>query len=407
MLKINDQGALLLMNAKKITIWIANSSLSVTNPVAQLLDSGNFVVRDENNFNADAYQWQSFDHPGDTLLPGMKLGWDLVKGLERNLKSWKSANDPSHGNYTCSISLVGYPQLVLQNGSVLHYRHGFWDSMQLNSMSTNTQSKDLTDKFVINENETYYKYGVWDRFIIMRMVLTLSGTLQLFTWNDQNQNWEIYFAVQKDACDRYALCGAYGSCDSTGCQCTAYAYMDITEGRSGCLIWFDELTDIGVKTSDSLDLYVKLAVFDLGGGAKRSRLKMRVGVIVVALLLGLYLKRLGSKRKDKDLSKSLDWLKRYSIIEGIARGLLYLHQNSRLRIIHGDLKVSNILLDYANNPKVSDFGLARTFGGSEIEVNTTKVAGTHGYMSLEYLIDGVFSIKSDVYSFGVVSVGVC
>ncbi|KAK7257496.1 hypothetical protein RIF29_31516 [Crotalaria pallida] len=105
---------------------------------------------------------------------------------------------------------------------------------------------------------------------------------------------------------------------------------------------------------------------------------------------------------DPTQSVLLDWPMRFDIILGVARGLLYLHQDSKLRVIHRDMKTSNILLDEEMQPKISDFGLAKIFGGKETEGNTERVVGTYGYMSPEYALDGVFSTKSDVFSFGVV-----
>ncbi|PNX73071.1 G-type lectin S-receptor-like serine/threonine-protein kinase [Trifolium pratense] len=99
---------------------------------------------------------------------------------------------------------------------------------------------------------------------------------------------------------------------------------------------------------------------------------------------------------DRTKSRLLDWPKRFQIICGIARGLLYLHQDSRLRIIHRDLKTSNVLLGDTLSPIISYFGMARTFGG-----NTNIIVGTYGYMAPEYAIDGQFSVKYDVFSFGI------
>ena len=75
-------------------------------------------------------------------------------------------------------------------------------------------------------------------------------------------------------------------------------------------------------------------------------------------------------------NRLLDWGRRFKIIEGIAKGLLYLHQDSQIKIIHRDLKTSNILLDQYMNPKISDFGLAKLFDEDKTGETTNRIAGT-------------------------------
>ncbi|URD85859.1 STYKc [Musa troglodytarum] len=98
---------------------------------------------------------------------------------------------------------------------------------------------------------------------------------------------------------------------------------------------------------------------------------------------------------------TLDWSKRFEIIGGVAKGLLYLHEESPVKIIHRDIKASNILLDDQLIPKIADFGMARLFQGDDTHVNTFKISGTYGYMAPEYAMNGYLSAKADVFSFGV------
>ncbi|CAN6168303.1 unnamed protein product [Urochloa humidicola] len=104
---------------------------------------------------------------------------------------------------------------------------------------------------------------------------------------------------------------------------------------------------------------------------------------------------------DPEEKRRLDWRKRFNVIEGVARGLQYLHEDSQKKIVHRDMKASNVLLDADMNPKIGDFGLARLFGQDQTRDVTNRIIGTFGYMSPEYVMRGQYSTKSDVFSFGI------
>ncbi|CAN1239384.1 G-type lectin S-receptor-like serine/threonine-protein kinase At4g27290 [Linum grandiflorum] len=611
-LRLTSNGTLLLLNSSNAVIWSTNTTTTKTplrNPIAQLLDSGNLIVTESRNENENNnnYLWQSFDYLSDTILPGLEFGRNLETGRDSYLTSWKSADDPSLGDCTTRLDPNGYPQIFIRKGeSDIVFRSGPWNGVRFSGMPNLKPNPIYTYEFIYNERAIYYRYDLTDKSVISRLVLDNQGILQRFTWTTSTRTWNLYLTAQMDNCDRYGLCGPYGSCninnsppcgcligfepkseedwesgDWSGgcvrrnhsvcesgegfqkvagvklpdtrkswfnrsmdlgecervclrnCSCTAYSSLNITDG-SGCLLWFSELVDIREYTDYGQDFFIRLAASDLdvtvsGGGSKR---KTRLWIIAICVLvagiaaLGVFFiihmrrkrleataassmisqpgeesgehelelalfdfstitnatdffsstKKLGEggfgpvykgvlkdgqeiavKRLSKDSTQGvdefknevmciaklqhrnlvkllgcciekdekvliyeympnkgldafifdrkqrilLDWPMRFHIINGIARGLLYLHQDSRLRIIHRDLKASNVLLDYEMNPKISDFGMARIFGANETQGNTKRVVGTYGYMSPEYAIDGLFSIKSDVFSFGV------
>ncbi|KAK4285851.1 hypothetical protein QN277_002488 [Acacia crassicarpa] len=105
---------------------------------------------------------------------------------------------------------------------------------------------------------------------------------------------------------------------------------------------------------------------------------------------------------SKELGLKLDWPIRHKICVGIASGLAYLHEESRLKIVHRDIKATNVLLDKDLNPKISDFGLAKLVEEDNTHIST-RIAGTYGYMAPEYAMHGYLTDKADIYSFGIVA----
>uniref|UniRef100_A0A2N9EVV1 Bulb-type lectin domain-containing protein n=1 Tax=Fagus sylvatica TaxID=28930 RepID=A0A2N9EVV1_FAGSY len=201
-LKLVDQGILVLKDGANNTIWSSNSSGSATNPIAQLLDTGNFIVKDGKENNAENILWQSFDHPADTFLPGMKYGFNLVTGLNLVLTSWKSADDPSRSDYTNQLDPNGLPQFLLRKGPTVVYRTGPWNGLHFTGMPNLQPNTIYTYEYVSNPEETYYTYQLINDSVVSRMVLTPDGKLQRFIWIDRTQSWSVYLTAQVDNCDR-------------------------------------------------------------------------------------------------------------------------------------------------------------------------------------------------------------
>ncbi|KAI3731012.1 hypothetical protein L1987_62195 [Smallanthus sonchifolius] len=184
-------------------VWVANRETPINDTsvsisvgsnsfVAQLLDTGNLVVwdRSRNSTNQNVI-WESFDYPGDTLLPGMKFGKNMVTGLQRFMTSWKSPDDPSSGLYDHILDTNGYPQIFGRQGSVLLSRLGPWTGVTFSGFATEIPNPVFSAEFVINQKEIYHKYELVSS-VVERRVLTWDGKIKILRWIDRKQEWVVY-----------------------------------------------------------------------------------------------------------------------------------------------------------------------------------------------------------------------
>ncbi|KAM7498789.1 hypothetical protein LguiA_023203 [Lonicera macranthoides] len=408
-LTVTNQGSLAVLNSNESSIWSSNTTRSTQDPIAQLLDSGNLVLRERNDTNPENYLWQSFDYPCDTLLAGMKLGRSNVTGIDRYLSSWKSNSDPSRGNFTFQLDSRGFPQLVMMKGPVVHYASGPWNGLRFSGSPNLKPNPYYEFYFIFNQEEVYYAYRLLDRAVVTRLGIDLSGYVKRFIWNNQTRNWDPYPSIEIDVCDNYAFCGEFSSCNidntpqcgclkgfvpkkeweaqdwthgcarktvlnldcKTGvsfykysgiklpdtqsswfdrtmpledcklaclnnCTCTAYTSLNISNGGSGCLVWFGELFNIREYPENGQTIYLRIASSDMDG------------------------QEIAVKKLSKSSRQGIDEFK-------------------------------NEVLCIA---KLQHRNLVKLLGCC---IHMEKI----GYMSPEYAIDGLFSVKSDVFSFGV------
>ncbi|KAJ9540865.1 hypothetical protein OSB04_027371 [Centaurea solstitialis] len=223
MLKLN--GTLQLLNVSNNLIWSAKPVANTSNQlVAQLLDSGNLELKEE---DGKRVIWQSFDHPGNTWLPGMKLGFEMsTEEKERKLTSWMGFADPSPRRFTVSIWGVENPQLILTlEDSEFNARIGYWNGLGFNGMTSLKPSSFNKFDFVSSEQEIYSRYTLVNGSgVFTRMVLKKEGDFQQLVWMNRTQSWDVYMTTADTySCVSYASCGPYGGCNYTksepGCQC--------------------------------------------------------------------------------------------------------------------------------------------------------------------------------------------
>ncbi|XP_059063052.1 G-type lectin S-receptor-like serine/threonine-protein kinase At2g19130 [Cryptomeria japonica] len=211
--KLSTQGGLGLFDAEGTSLWSVNMSNKASRAV--ILDSGNFVVL--SGGNKSEIVWQSFDHPFDTWLPGMKIGG------KKKLVCWKNSLDPAPGLFSHQMDPSGIRQFVMRwNNSVQYYDSGAWDGKRF----THIPEMSLKGSFLYSvENTTsgfYISFALSPALkVLTRFVVQKYGVFQLYALFD-NTTWSVTWSQPRDQCSVYNICGAYGSCTSKNvlsCSC--------------------------------------------------------------------------------------------------------------------------------------------------------------------------------------------
>ncbi|RID58978.1 hypothetical protein BRARA_F02233 [Brassica rapa] len=244
-LKISGNN-LVLLGQSNNTVWSTNlTRCNLRSPViAELLPNGNFVMRYSNNNNSSGFLWQSFDFPTDTLLPDMKLGYDLKTGRNRFLTSWRSYDDPSSGNTTYKLDIRrGLPEFILINQRVEIQRSGPWNGIEFSGIPEVQGLNYMVYNYTENNKEIAYSFHMTNQSIHSRLTVS-DYTLNRFTWIPPSQGWSLFWALPTDVCDSLYLCGSYSYCDLTtspNCNCIRgfvpknTQQWDLKDGSQGCV----------------------------------------------------------------------------------------------------------------------------------------------------------------------------
>lgn len=215
-LNLTADGNLVLFNGTGFAVWSAGTS-GTADAALQLLDTGNLVLR-----GGAAAVWQSFDHPTDTFLAGMRIGLDRRRNLDMYLTSWKTASDPSSGEFSYGMESKGVPQLFLRRAGEVVYRSGPWTGKGFTGRPKMGTEPLFRFAYADDRDGLYYTYQITDPAILTRAYLDEAGVFRRSTWTKGSDRWNLFWRVPEDQCDQYGTCGRNGVCTtaySPPCQC--------------------------------------------------------------------------------------------------------------------------------------------------------------------------------------------
>jgi len=184
-----SQSSLDLVDTRRGSLW-SSGTLNTNSPQAFLLEAGNLIINDTTMSRSTPGQvlWRSFDHPCDTFLSGMRIGYDTSaanNGLLQ-LRSWKSESDPSPGDYTISMDPRRMPELLLFNGTNLTYRTGPWNGQGFNGQPYLKPTNDVVFNMDVREGSAYYSFTALNTSVQWRLVLMPDGIA--YRWRSNSNN---------------------------------------------------------------------------------------------------------------------------------------------------------------------------------------------------------------------------
>lgn len=225
-LKISVDGNLQLTMGQETIIWSTNvPNITINNSTAQLQDTGNLVLLQHNSTDVPTTVWQSFEHPTNTFLPGMR---PTISNTPNNKKvmfqSWKSPSEPSEGNFSIGIGITGgVPQIFTWNNGTNFWRTGPWDGN--NFIGLPNVDSTLKDGFVLEKNDDLgtldMSFDPEDANFFFNYVVDVNGTIIEQYWDADSKTWTAGWVGPSTPCEVYGTCGAFGSCDhgSASCRC--------------------------------------------------------------------------------------------------------------------------------------------------------------------------------------------
>ncbi|CAD5328609.1 unnamed protein product [Arabidopsis thaliana] len=244
-LMISNDGNLVLLDGKNITVWSSNIESSTTNNnnrVVSIHDTGNFVLSET---DTDRPIWESFNHPTDTFLPQMRVRVNPQTGDNHAFVSWRSETDPSPGNYSLGVDPSGAPEIVLWEGNKTRkWRSGQWNSAIFTGIPNMSLLTNYLYGFKLSSppDETgsvYFTYVPSDPSVLLRFKVLYNGTEEELRWNETLKKWTKFQSEPDSECDQYNRCGKFGICDMKGsngiCSCIhGYEQVSVGNWSRGC-----------------------------------------------------------------------------------------------------------------------------------------------------------------------------